>query len=95
MGSSFSVEEPVQGFPTATSCVWIHSLVDLGHSVEQAPRCSWQELNVTRSSPFTEHFRHLGRCDCARIEGSYHDVVGSLVVDVRLVVSEDSIIEVS
>ena len=95
MGLCFRIEEAVQGFSASTGRVGIHSLVDLRNRVEQAPRCSWQELNVTRSSPFTEHFRYLGRCDCARIEGSYHDVVGSLVVDVRLVVSEDSIIKVS
>ena len=95
MGSSFSVEEPVQGFSTLTGCVGIHPLVDLGHGVEQAPCCSWQELSVTRSSPFTEHLWHLGRGDRTRIEGSYHDVVSSMIVDPRLVVSEDSIIEVS
>jgi hypothetical protein len=89
VGLSFSVEETVQGFSTSTSRVWIHSLVDLGHSVEQAPGSSWQELRMARSSPFAEHLWHLRRGNCSRIEGSYHDVVSSLVVDPRLVVDPD------
>ena len=93
MGSSFSVEEPVQGFSTSTSRVGIHSFVDLSHGVEQAPGCSWMELRVTRSSPFTEHFWHLGRGDRTRIEGSYHDVVRSLVVDRRFIVTPDSVVK--
>jgi hypothetical protein len=95
MGSSFSVEEPVQGFSTATGSVGIHSFVDLSHGVEQAPGCSWMELRVARLTPFMKHFGHLRRGNCACIQCSYHDVVSSLIVDVRLVVSEDSIIEVS
>ena len=83
---SFTVEEPVQRFSTSAGGVWIHSLMNLGHSVEQAPGCSWQELTVARFTPFVENIRHLGRGDRSRIQGPYHDVVGSLIVDVRLVV---------
>jgi hypothetical protein len=89
------VEESVQGFSTSTGSVGIHSFVDLGHCVEQAPGGSWMELRVARSSPFTEHLWHLRRGDRSGVKGSYHDVVRTLIVDVRLVVSEDSIIEVS
>jgi hypothetical protein len=95
MGLSFTVKEAVQGFPTSTSSMGIHSFVDLGHSVEQAPSCSWQELRVARPAPFTEHLWHLRRGDRSGVQCSYHDVVRPLVVDPRLVIGEDSIIEVS
>ena len=49
---------------------------------------------MTWFAPFMENFGHLGRGDRSGIQGSYHDVVRTLIVDVRLVVSEDSIIEV-
>jgi hypothetical protein len=50
---------------------------------------------MTWFAPFMENFGHLGRGDRSGIQGSYHDVVRTLIVDPRLVVSEDSIVEVS
>ncbi|MEI7775089.1 MAG: hypothetical protein WCK17_09965, partial [Verrucomicrobiota bacterium] len=64
---SLSVEEAVQGFSPPAGCVWIHSLMNLGHSIEQAPGCSWMELRMARSSPFTEHLWHLRRGDRTRV----------------------------
>ena len=95
VGLSLSVEEAVKGFSTSTSRVRIHSFVNLGDSVEQAPCSSGKELRMAGSSPFTEHLWHLRRGDRTSVQSSYHDVVRTLVVDLRLVVSEDSIIEVS
>ena len=50
---------------------------------------------MARSSPFMEYFGYLGRGDCSSIQCSYDDVMRTLIVDLRLVVGEDSIIEVS
>ncbi len=44
------VEEPVQGFSTFAGSVGIHSFVDLGHRIEQAPRCPRQKLTVDWSA---------------------------------------------
>jgi len=88
-----SVEEPVQGFSTLAGSVGIHSFVDLGHCIEQAPCCPRQKLTVTGFTPFVENVRNLGRGDRSSIQGSYHNVVRLLIVDRRFIVTPDSVVK--
>jgi hypothetical protein len=91
---SFTVKEPVQGFSTSTSGMGIHSLVNLGYCIEQAPRCSGQKLRVTRLTPFTKNFWNLGRSNRSSIQSFDHNVVRSLIVDPCFTVREDTLVEV-
>ena len=51
MGLSFTVKEPVQGLSSLAGGMRIHPLVNLSHSIEQAPRRPWLELTVLGFSP--------------------------------------------
>ena len=94
MSLSFTVKEPVQRFSSSAGCVWIHSFVDLGHRIEQAPRCSGQELTVTGLTPFTENVWNLGRGDRSSIQSSDHNVVRLLIVDPCFIVREDTLVKI-
>ena len=48
---------------------------------------------MTRFAPFMQHLRHLCCGDRSSVQGSDHDVVGTLIVDPCLVVAEDPLIE--
>ena len=94
MGLSFTVKKPVQRFSSPAGCVWIQLLVDLGHRIEQAPGCPWQELTVTGFTPLTKHVWNLRRGDRTSIQGSDHNVVRSLIIDPCFIVREDPLVKI-
>jgi hypothetical protein len=48
---------------------------------------------MTRFASLVQHLPHLRCGDRSRIQGTDHDVVGTLIVDPCLVVAEDPMIE--
>jgi hypothetical protein len=74
--------------------MWIHSFVDLGYCIEQAPRCSGQKLRVTGLTPFTKHVWNLGRGNRSSIQSSDHNVVRSLIIDPCFIVREDPLVKI-
>ncbi len=48
---------------------------------------------MTRFAPLVQHLRHLRRGNRSCVQGSDHDVVGTLIVDPCLVVAEDPLVD--
>ena len=73
-------------FASPDGGVGIYGLVGFCERVEQAPGSSWQECTVTWFSPFTKNVRNLSGGDDSCIKASDHNVMGTGIIDLHLLV---------